>query len=71
MFAIAELATTKLFYLVLPYEEIKSAVKGKFRLNRKALLVTLQSGEKIIFAVSGKHKKWFALMDEKVNLAED
>ena len=67
---IAELTTTKLFYLVLPYEEIKSAVQGSFRLNKKALLVTLKSGEEIIFAVSDKHKKWFALMDEKVNLVE-
>ena len=64
---IAELTTTKLFYLVLPYAEIEKAVQGKFRLNRKALLVTLKTGEEIIFAVSDKHKKWFALMDEKVN----
>ena len=64
---IAELTTTKLFYLVLPYNEIKSAVQGKFRLNRKALIVTLNNGEEIIFAISDKHKKWFTLMDEKVN----
>ena len=57
--------------LVLSYEDIGSAVKGKFRLNRKALLVTLKTGEEIIFAVSDKHKKWFALMDEKVNRAEE
>lgn len=64
---LAELATTKLFYLVLPYEEIEKAVQGKFRLNKKALIVTLKTGEEIIFAISNKHKKWFALMDELVN----
>lgn len=65
--SIAELASTKLFYLVLPYSEIASAVQGRFRLNRKALIVTTTAGEEIIFAISDKHKKWFALMDELVN----
>ena len=65
--AIAELATTKLNYFAVPYEEIQSAVRGRFRLNWKALIVTLKSGEEIIFALSDKHKKWFALMDEMVN----
>lgn len=64
---IAELTSTKLFYLVLPYNEIASAVQGRFRLNRKALIVTTTTGEEIIFAISDKHKKWFALMDELVN----
>ncbi|GEM_PF-5429937 len=64
---IAELASTKLFYVVLPYEEIVSAVQGRFRLNKKALIVTTTAGEEIIFAISDKHKKWFALMDELVN----
>ena len=64
---LAELATTKLAYLVLPYDEIKTAVKGKFRLNRKALIVTLLNGEEIIFAISDRHKEWFSLMDQYVN----
>ena len=46
---IAELATTKLFYLVLPYEEIQSTVQGKFRLNLKALLVALKNGRRDYF----------------------
>ena len=33
----------------------------------KALIVITREGEEIIFAVSDKHKKWFALMDELVN----
>lgn len=65
---IADLASTKLFYLVLPYTDIQSGKQGRFRLNRKALIVTLKTGEEIIFAVADKHKKWFALMDEKVNV---
>lgn len=32
---ISDLATTKLFYLVLPYSEIVSAKQGCFRLNKK------------------------------------
>ena len=64
---LAELASTKTFYMVLPYDEIKAGAKGRFRLNRKALIVTLLSGEEIIFAVSDKHKKWFALMEQYVN----
>ena len=68
---IAELTTTKLFYLVLPYNEIKSAVKGKFRLNHKALIVTLNTDEEIIFAISNKHKKWFEIMDKMVNCVEE
>ena len=65
--AITELTTTKLNYFAVRYEEIQSAVQGRFRLNRKALIVILKSEEKIIFAISDKHKKWFALMDEMVN----
>ena len=64
---ISDLISSKEFYLVLPYNEIASAKKGRFRLNRKALIVTTNEGEEIIFAVSDKHKKWFALMDELVN----
>ena len=64
---IAELASTKLFYLVLPYSDIQSGKQGRFRQNRKAVIVTLKTGEEIVFAVADKHKKWFALMDEKVN----
>lgn len=65
--AIADLSTSESSYCVLPYTEIKTAVKGRFRLNRKALIVTVSNGKEIIFAVADKHKKWFALMDEKVN----
>lgn len=64
---ISDLISSKEFYLVLPYNEIASAKKGRFRLNRKALIVTTKEGEEIIFAVSDKHKKWFALMDELAN----
>ncbi len=64
---ISELVSSKDFYLVLPYEKITSAVKGRFRLNRKALIVTTTENEEIIFAISDKHKKWFALMDKLVN----
>lgn len=55
---ISELVSSKDFYLVLPYEQIVAAVKGRFRLNRKALIVTTTEGEEIIFAISDKHKKW-------------
>ena len=48
-------------------EEIESAQQGKFRLNKKALIVKMKNGEEIIFAISDKHKKWFALMDECIN----
>lgn len=64
---ISDIITSKDFYLVLPYNEIFFAKKGRFRLNRKALMVITREGEEIIFAVSDKHKKWFALMDELVN----
>lgn len=64
---ISDIVSSKDFYLVLPYSEIADAKKGRFRLNRKALIATTMEGEKIIFAISDKHKKWFALMDELVN----
>lgn len=63
---IAELSSTKLFYLVLPYSDILSATKGRFRLNGKALIVNLKNGDNIIFAVADKHKKWFALMEQYI-----
>ena len=34
---LAELASTKMFYLVLTYDEIKAGVKGRFRLNSYAI----------------------------------
>lgn len=64
---ISDIISSKDFYLVLPYSEVVSAKQGRFRLNRKALIVTTMKGEEIIFAISDKHKKWFALMDELVN----
>ena len=64
---LAELATSKEGYLVLPYNEIRTAIKGTFRLNNKALIVTLLTGEEIVFAISDQHKKWFSLMDQYVN----
>ena len=51
-------------------EEIERAGQGRFRLNRKALIVKMKSGEEIIFAVSDKHKKWFSLVDEWINRPE-
>lgn len=64
---LADLATTELSHSIFPYSDIQSAIKGRFRLNRKALIVTLLSGEEIIFAVADKHKKWFALMNDYTN----
>ena len=65
--SLADLATTELSHSIFAYSEIKSAIKGRFRLNRKALIVTLLSEEEIIFAVSDKHKKWFALMAQFID----
>lgn len=62
------LVTQKFPDFIKYYTDIQSGKQGRFRLNRKALIVTLKTGEEIIFAVADKHKKWFALMDEKVNV---
>lgn len=64
---ISQIASTKYEYLSMPLSDIKSAVKGRFRLNSKALIVTTKDDEVIIFAISDKHNKWFTLMNELVN----